>query len=59
MAEHSDVFGPLGGSGMIVESDETYTVYKEGGPTWILHPEHGWQRRRSGSDRVPVVTLTL
>jgi transposase-like protein len=57
MAEHPDVFGPLGGSGMIVESDETYTVYKEGGPTWILHPEHGWQRRRSGSDRVPVVTL--
>jgi transposase-like protein len=49
--------GPLGGEGNIVESDETYTVYKEGGPTWILHPEHGWQRRRSGADRVPVVTL--
>jgi transposase-like protein len=49
--------GPLGGEGMIVESDETYTVYREGGPTWILHPEHGWQKRRSGSDRVPVVTL--
>jgi transposase-like protein len=49
--------GPLGGEDKIVESDETYTVYKEGGPTWILHPEHGWQRQRSGADRVPVVTL--
>jgi transposase-like protein len=49
--------GPLGGEGKIVESDETYTVYREGGPTWILHPEHGWQKQRSGSDRVPVVTL--
>src|SRR6202007_863048 len=37
--------------------DETYTVYKEGGPTWILYPEHGWQKQRSGADRVPVVTL--
>ena len=49
--------GPLGGEGKIVESDETYTVYREGGPTWILHPEYGWQKRRSGADRVPVVTL--
>jgi hypothetical protein len=49
--------GPLGGDGKIVESDETYTVYKVGGPTWILHPEHGWQKQRSGADRVPVVTL--
>lgn len=49
--------GPLGGEGKIVESDETYTVHKEGGPTWVLHPEYGWQKRRSGSDRVPVVTL--
>jgi hypothetical protein len=48
--------GPLGGEGKIVESDETYTVYKKGGPTWILHPEFGWQRR-TGGDRVPVVTL--
>ena len=48
---------PLGGEGQIVESDETYTVHKEGGPTWILHPEFGWQRQRSGADRVPVVTL--
>jgi transposase-like protein len=49
--------GPLGGEGKIVESDETFTVHKEGGPTWILHPEHGWQKSRSPLDRVPVVTL--
>jgi transposase-like protein len=49
--------GPLGGSGTFVEVDETYTVYRKGKPTWILHPEFGWQRQRSGADRVPVVTL--
>src|SRR5262245_10319155 len=49
--------GPLGGEGKIIESDETYTVYKDGGPTWILHPEFGWQKSRSPLDRVPVVTL--
>jgi hypothetical protein len=49
--------GPPGGEGKIVESDETYTVHKEGGPTWILDPEHGWQKRRLDADRVPVVTL--
>ena len=49
--------GPLGGEGKIIESDETYTVYTEDGPTWMLHPEFGWQRQRSGTDRVPVVTL--
>jgi transposase-like protein len=49
--------GPIGGEGQIVESDETYTVHREDGPTWILHPEHGWQKQRSGADRVPVVTL--
>ena len=49
--------GPLGGSGMVVEADETYTVHREGGPTWILHPQYGWQKQRSGADRVPVVTL--
>jgi hypothetical protein len=49
--------GPLGGEGKIVESDETYTVHRKEGPTWILHPEHGRQKQRSGADRVPVVTL--
>jgi transposase-like protein len=48
---------PLGGEGKIVEADETFTVHREGGPTWILHPEHGWQKSRSPLDRVPVVTL--
>jgi transposase-like protein len=57
MMPGSDDAGPLGGEGKIVESDETYTVYRKGGPTWILHPEHGWQKQRSGADRVPVVTL--
>src|SRR5438477_7534159 len=57
LAMDDSAAGPLGGEGKIVESDETYTVYKEGGPTWVLHPEHGWQKRRSGADRVPVVTL--
>jgi transposase-like protein len=56
LAMDESASGPLGGEGKIVESDETYTVYKEGGPTWILHPEFGWQRARGG-DRVPVVTL--
>jgi len=49
--------GPLGGEGKIVESDETYTVYRKGGPAWILHPKFGWQKQRSGADRVPVLTL--
>jgi transposase-like protein len=53
----SDGSDPLGGQGKILESDETYTVHKEGGPTWILHPEHGWRRRTGYGDRVPVVTL--
>lgn len=57
LAMDESAAGPLGGEGKIVESDETYTVYKDSGPTWILHPEHGWQKQRSGADRVPVVTL--
>jgi transposase-like protein len=57
LAMDDSASGPLGGEGQILEADETYTVYRKGGPTWILHPEFGWQRRRSGSDRVPVVTL--
>jgi transposase-like protein len=48
--------GPLGGPGKIVESDEAYTVYKDGGPTWVLHPT-GWQKMRGPGDRVPVITL--
>ena len=56
MAGNNDS-GPLGGKGKIVESDETYTVHREGGPTWSLHPQYGWQKQRSGADRVPVVTL--
>lgn len=57
LALDENAAGPIGGEGKIVESDETYTVHREGGPTWILHPEHGWRRQGSGADRVPVVTL--
>ena len=43
--------GPLGGEGMIVESDETYTVYKEGGPTCSA-------ASRTRLAEAPVQTLT-
>jgi transposase-like protein len=49
--------GPLGGEGKILEVDETFYGYKEGGPKWILHPEFGWQRNRGTSDMRAVVTL--
>jgi len=58
MAEHSDVFGPIGGEGKTIEIDETFTGYKnDAGPTWEFHSGYGWQRRRSHSNRIPVVTL--
>jgi transposase-like protein len=56
MADHSDVFGPLGGAGKTLEIDETFIGYKEGGPTWELH-DGGWQKKRGWGDRVPVLTL--
>jgi transposase-like protein len=49
--------GPLGGEGKTVEVDETFQGYREGGPTWILHPEFGWQRKMGYGDRIPIVTL--
>jgi transposase-like protein len=49
--------GPLGGEGKTLEVDETFQGYREGGPTWILHPESGWRRKVGYGDRVPVVTL--
>lgn len=49
--------GPLGGEGKTVEVDETFQGYVEGGPTWILHPEHGWQKQRAYGDKRKVVTL--
>jgi transposase-like protein len=42
---------PLGGDGKTVEVDETFQGYVEGGPTWILHPEHGWQKQRAYGDK--------
>jgi transposase-like protein len=55
--DESGSAGPLGGEGKIVESDESYTVYKEGKPTWIFVSGAGWRRQASGADRVPIVTL--
>src|SRR6266478_2758229 len=42
---------PLGGEGKTIEVDETFQGYVEGGPTWILHPEHGWQKQRAWGDK--------
>jgi transposase-like protein len=49
--------GPLGGEGKTVEVDETLYGWKGGSPKWILHPEFGWQRSQSTSDRMTIVTL--
>jgi hypothetical protein len=49
--------GPLGGEGKTVEVDETFYGWKGGSPKWILHPEFGWQRSQSTSDRMTIVTL--
>jgi transposase-like protein len=51
--------GPLGGEGKTVEVDETFYGWKGGPPKWILHPEFGWQRSMSTSDRMTIVTLVL
>jgi transposase-like protein len=53
----TDDGAPLGGEGKTIEVDETFQGYREGGPTWILHPERGWQRKVGYGDRIPVVTL--
>jgi transposase-like protein len=49
--------GPLGGEGVTLEVDETFIGYKEGGPTWILHPEYGWVKKAAYGDKMKVVTL--
>src|SRR5580704_12431627 len=59
MAPNTDVFGPLGGAGKIVEADETYIGKREEQriEPWVL-TQHGWHRRRTGpANKVPVVTL--
>jgi transposase-like protein len=53
----TDDGAPLGGEGKTVEVDETFQGFVEGGPTWILHPEFGWQRQRAYGDKRKVVTL--
>jgi transposase-like protein len=59
MAEHSDVFGPIGGAGKIIEIDETYIGKKEGAADpWQFSNDGGWRQWRRGySGKIPVVTL--
>ena len=62
-AMKDDVLPPLGGSGKIVEVDETYWGRKEGaGPDrypWFFSNEYGWYQERAGRTRpkIPVITL--
>jgi transposase-like protein len=62
-AMKDDVLPPLGGSGKIVEVDETYFGRKEGaGPDlypWKFDNETGWYRERAGRTRpkIPLITL--
>src|SRR5712691_7223813 len=60
MALHSDVFGPIGGAGKIIEVDETFIGNRDREPNpWQFSNERGWHRARnirSGS-KIPVVTL--
>jgi transposase-like protein len=57
MAEHSDVFGPIGGEGKTIEIDETFIGFKGDKPSYVFHSGRGWLRRGAWSDRIPVVTL--
>jgi len=59
MADHSDVFGPMGGDGAILEIDETFVGKKEDAPEkWQFSNERGWHKRRIGhGGKIPVVTL--
>src|SRR5665213_382265 len=61
MADHSDVFGPIGGEGKIIEIDETFTARRDDPRPnpWQFSNERGW-RKQGGSgwhDKIPVVTL--
>jgi transposase-like protein len=62
-AMKDDVLPPLGGTGKIVEVDETYFGRKEGaGPDrypWKFDNETGWYRERAGRTRpkIPLITL--
>src|SRR6266550_2575180 len=56
-AMKDDGSDPMGGEGKILEVDETFYGYKEGGPKWTLHPEFGWQRDSGSSQRMTIVTL--
>ncbi len=64
-AMKDDVLPPLGGSGKIVEVDETYWGRKEGvdpadvGSVWMFSNDRGWHRERAGRRmaKIPVITL--
>src|SRR5580704_5914587 len=59
MADHSDVFGPIGGAGKTIEIDETFWGKREGKyDGWEFANASGW-RHRSGptASKIPVVTL--
>jgi len=65
MADHSDVFGPIGGAGKIIEIDETFWGRKEGSERvdpWQFSNEKGWNKGGMGApgrarSKIPVVTL--
>jgi len=60
MAEHPDVFGPIGGSGMTIEIDETFIGHKEAGGVepWEFINAVGWRKKPTAySGKIPVVTL--
>jgi transposase-like protein len=65
MAGHSDVFGPVGGKGKVIEIDETYIGKKSGYEPepnpWKFSSEYGWykDKRSVGGTpgKIPVVTL--
>jgi transposase-like protein len=59
-AMKEDVMPPLGGTGKILEIDETYWGQKEEGrpDKWEFSNERGWHKRRIGSaGMIPIVTL--
>src|SRR5580700_2762978 len=60
MSEHSDVFGPIGGEGRIIEIDETFIGKKPGGvePWQFDSARGGWRKIQTAtSGKIPVVTL--
>ena len=59
MADHSDVFGPIGGEGKTIEIDETFIGKRADAPDpWQFSNERGWRKRHIGyGGKIAVVTL--